>query len=519
MVKVPVGVAVDTFSLPVAPNAPQFNPQPEPPGYPISFDGPGGHLSLIFLSLDPASGAPSLDSSVPGLGAIAAPSFGRRMQPMGMFRLTSRAAATQQAIRHIQNTVQGAEAVDPGTPELVYYLNDIASPQSLLMPMWAFHDATAQVDGQTLFVRGFYEPAAPGLTPLVTITTPLEGTPYLSGQALALTAEIAEGSAPYTYTLALDDGTVLREGVTGGSLTLTNLVITQVMRNGEAVSVTLRLDAADVNGVSGWTVVNLQPIIFHVYLPVVLHNVGNGRMMVSGLRPLAPQANYDVGIEYISDYPPLGAGGSDIPNTVPDAIGFYDQLRANGWGHAFKYGQTSAWEKDWRDCTLGGIDCTYGVERAEFAYFTGHGSPARIYFSSNKDSSNFWGGNARFQNLRWAGFSSCQTIRATTVDQWFNAFQGAHMLLGFHSNMADIAFGGPLGYNMREHCFLWWCSQLTIREAWVKTAFDMNAGMPAYLYAVGTNGVNPANNKLPTGGAGMLSRPYPVASWHWVWWE
>ena len=82
---------------------------------------------------------------------------------------------------------------------------------------------------------------------------------------------------------------------------------------------------------------------------------------------------------------------------------------------------------------------------------------------------------------------------------WFDAFQGAYMLLGFHSNMADIAFGGPLVDNMRLPKWFGviplFGSQRSIREAWVLTAFQMNAGKPAYLYARGS--FDPVDLKLP----------------------
>jgi len=61
-------------------------------------------------------------------------------------------------------------------------------------------------------------------------------------------------------------------------------------------------------------------------------------------------------------------------------------------------------------------------------------------------------------------------------------------------------------------------AQLSIRAAWVKTAFDMNAGKPAYIYATSTT-VNPVNNKLPKGGDPLLPRPFPVNHYYWVWWE
>jgi hypothetical protein len=107
------------------------------------------------------------------------------------------------------------------------------------------------------------------------------------------------------------------------------------------------------------------------------------------------------------------------------------------------------------------------------------------------------------------------------IRQWFNAFQGAHLLMGFNSNMADISFGGRLVDNMRVPSFFgidfpW--AQMTIAQAWVTTAFQLNAGKPAYIYAAGGNGANPANDKLPRPGTGMPARPLPVVSYHWVWW-
>jgi hypothetical protein len=106
------------------------------------------------------------------------------------------------------------------------------------------------------------------------------------------------------------------------------------------------------------------------------------------------------------------------------------------------------------------------------------------------------------------------------IRRWFGAFQGAHMLLGYNSNMRDVAFGPRLVDNMRPVTFLGiTLFQRSIREAWVQTAFQMNAGKPAYIYAIGTNGVNPVNNKLPRSGDPALPRPYPVASYNWVWWN
>jgi hypothetical protein len=235
-----------------------------------------------------------------------------------------------------------------------------------------------------------------------------------------------------------------------------------------------------------------------------------------------------MGVEWIQYY---NGTNPDLPGVPPDANGFYNRLVSLGWTGRFNWGNNAAWEKDWRDCSLGGGDCTYGVDRAEFAYFSGHGSPARMYFGVNKDAYSFWGGNARFQNVRWAAFSSCQTLRAgpyvgpgnPPLTDWFNAFQGAYMLLGFHSTMGDIAFGGPLIDNMKLPMWLGivplYGAQPAIREAWVMTAFQMNAGKPAYLYAVGS--FDPVNLKLPTPVWLNYSTPplTGIYQYRWVWWN
>lgn len=264
----------------------------------------------------------------------------------------------------------------------------------------------------------------------------------------------------------------------------------------------------------------LQPIVPVIYLPITAKSATAAAGSTPPISIAAPP--YGVGVEWIQNYngvPGLG----NLGGTQPDADGFYNNLAGYGWNRTFRWYNNSAWEKDWRDCSLGGGDCNYGIDRSntDFAYFAGHGSPSQIYFGVNQSSTNFFGGNARYQNVRWVAFSSCQTISATTIGDWFNAFQGAHMLLGFHSNMADIAYGGPLADNLRIPRYFgtdFPALQRTIAQGWVQTAFNMNAGQPSYIYATSAT-VNPINNKLPRGGDPALPRPYPVNFYHWVWWE
>ncbi len=500
VVHVPLGLNVGDA------NTPQY----------IPLTGPGGHLSLLFTTSDPQGTEWSLDDSVPGLAALAEPWHGRTLEPISNPILIG----LNQAIQQLQSQFPG-RALNPGQPELAYYVGDPAVPQSLLMPVWVFPDASVEVDGETVFLRTPMVPAVQDFLPSVMITDPADGSSFMPGEVITLTGVISGGTAPYTYTWSLADGTVLEEGTSsGGAVTLATSAVPAVGREGTPISTTVELSVVDSNGAPGMDSVWLRPQVAPmVFLPLVLRNAG---LAGQATAPASAgiQATYRVGVEWIQYY---NGTNADLPGVPPDGNGFYNGLRNYGWSHGFKWTNNAAWEKDWRDCSLGGIDCTLGVDRAEFAYFSGHGSPARIYFGVSHDAYNFWGGNARYQIARWIAFSSCQTLRNTSIGDWFGAFQGgARILMGFQSNMADIAFGGPLQDNMRIPTFLGliempWL-QRTIPQAWVQTAFQMNAGRPAYLYVSG-HGVDTSLDKLPKNGDPLPPNPYPIEWFHWVWWD
>jgi hypothetical protein len=486
----------------------------------IPLGGPGGHLSLLFVSTDPHA-EPLLDNDYPGLAAVAEPWFERQRDVRGNYPVVPMTQAQAQATQRLKQEFVGASAVDPGTPELTYWVEEAEAEQKNMMPVWLFEHATATVDGQTFTARGFTLPAVEGFLPDVQITSPPNGTQFWAGRPFTLTGQIQGGNGPYSYRWLLDDDTVLGSGDTNGPAQLVTSNLPFLARDGGPADIVVRLEATDQNDATASAGVTLLAGPRQVFLPTIAR-AGANASAAGGVSIAAPP--YRMGVEWVQYY---NGHGADLPGTPGDANGFYNGLAGLGWSGVFKWSNNSAWEKDWKECSLGGADCTYGVDRADFAYFAGHGSVARIYFGVNKDAYNFYGGNARYQNLRWVAFSSCNTIRGTDISHWFNAFRGAHMLLGFHSVMADIAFGGPLVDRMKLPRFwipfIGWQEfpslQPTIRDAWVQTAFAMNAGRPAYIYAVGTNGVNPANNKLPKASDGNLPRPFPVASWHWVWWS
>lgn len=506
----------------------------------IPLRGAGGHISLLFSTTSTRAQGFSLDSSVPGLAAVALPFHDREFTFLRSVPAVDPVKARQQIVQQIRAAFPTGTNISVPQPELAYNVTDAATPQGALEPELNFVGAQVTVDGIPLALKEMTMPAVEagvnGFGPTITISSPKNGSIFVPGSNVTLTGNIINGTAPYSYTWTLDDGTVLKAGTlaVAGKLSVTTNKLPAIERDRTPLSTMVHLWVQDQDGARREAVVSLMPLAMqHLFVPIIRKSVQDGAAVASSRQSaedvLPAASNYSFGIEMASDYPPYGAGGSDLGGVPPDANGLRAGLLSTGWAQTFFWANAAAWERDWRDCGLGGGDCTYGVDRTDFVYYTGHGSNGGLAMPSSVDSSWFAGTNARFQRARWVGFSSCLTLRAqwdpasaAPIRDWFNAFQGAHMLLGFNSVMADIPFGGRLIDNMRIPTFFgipfpW--AQRTIREAWVLTAFEMNAGKPAYIYAVGTNGVNPADNKLPQPGDPLLPRPFPVAGWNWVWWD
>jgi hypothetical protein len=507
----------------------------------IPLGGPGGHLSLLFRTTDSDSDAPSLDSTVPGLSAVAMPFYGREYILIGLYPPVELKPVIDHVSQQVLASFPGATKIEIPEPRLMYMVDDAAVPQVALEPELVFPGIEVTVDGQVVILRDITVPATEGFAPEVTIVEPTNDSIYLPGELVAFTGDIAGGTAPYNITWSLSDGTELGSEIveSAGAVVFSTSELPLRAEGKGLLPTVIFLTVEDANGAQRQDSVSIRSAP-HLYLPLALADAAAATRAglptvptgsVAGpMAVTAPAANYSFGVEAAADYPPYGAGGADLPGVVPDAGGFRTSMLGLGWSQRFYWSNSLVWERDWRDCGLSGDDCTYGVDRTDFVYYAGHGAAGGISLPSNIDSTWFSGTNARFNNARWVGFASCQTLRAqwnpassAPIRNWLNSFRGAHMLLGFNSNMKDVAFGPRLVDNMRIPTFSFigempW-AQRTIADAWVQTAFNMNAGQPAYLYARGTNNVNPLGNRLPRANDALLPRPFPVASWHWVWWN
>ena len=508
------------------------------PDLPIG--GPGGHISLLFSTTTQDSGA-SLDgpNGVPGLAAVAMPFFGRSLAVLRASVPIRDPLLVQQAVEQQVRSAYPGATVNVPTPATYYQVLDGATEQGVMEPILNFSGIEVTTGGQTIILNNIVEPLAQsgaGGFPSVSITSPTDGIAVTPGISTTFSGQISGGAAPYPYTYQWfrDDGKALSapaDIAADGPVQLQTSDLQGVGKAGAPSPLSVILRVTDSEGAVREARVSLSLTVASpvTYLPLVANGSGGVALHTAAPVTSPAQTSYTFGVEANWDYPPAGAGGPDLPGVIPDATSFRSGMAGYGYSSRFYWTNSLAWERDWRDCSLGGGDCSYGVDRADFVFYSGHGGAGGIALASNRDSSWFDGSNARYQTLRWAGFSSCQTLRVQgytapnePIRHWFNAFQGAHLLMGFNSNMADISFGGRLVDNMRVPSFFgidfpW--AQMTIAQAWVTTAFELNAGKPAYIYARGSNGANPSTDKLPRPGVAMPPRPLPVVSYHWVWWD
>jgi hypothetical protein len=192
----------------------------------------------------------------------------------------------------------------------------------------------------------------------------------------------------------------------------------------------------------------------------------------------------EFGVWWVEDYPPAGAGGSDLPATRPDALGLRDYLTSNcktrlfgicfvswpspQWTARFVYGNTNAWSTDWRRSANGGSENSY-IDTIDLAYFAGHGSASGIIFGvgsptpvtvSKNDALGAWGD----RDLDWIGLAACNVLDdpVSNLQGWGEAMNGVRLILGFKTVMNDVAHGVEFGKAIRDG--------YTFTQAWFRAA-------------------------------------------------
>lgn len=159
------------------------------------------------------------------------------------------------------------------------------------------------------------------------------------------------------------------------------------------------------------------------------------------------------GIEWINSFTDAckATGLSYCDDT---AVGFLNAMKSRGHTEVFNWGNSNAWETDFRDPDFGGDDTNW-IDNVDFAHFSSHGgTSAENVFSGSfgiKHTDCRWKSNrAKFGNksLKWLAIDACEGLELSrdVVATWRNAFHGLHTIVGFTDLSSDAWWTGGRGF-------------------------------------------------------------------------
>ncbi|MFN2285001.1 MAG: DUF6345 domain-containing protein [Anaerolineae bacterium] len=232
----------------------------------------------------------------------------------------------------------------------------------------------------------------------------------------------------------------------------------------------------------------------------------------------------EVGVEWITDWP---GTADDRANWYYSANNLYNELRNAGWIGRFNWGNTNAWERDFKAASYGGNGL---IDTVDLGMIGTHGSSAwdprynkvlsSVYFSSNNDDWHLSPGEAYRSlgdnDLEWLAFDSCSVLRNDSMWYWHQAFDGLHLMMGFANTMYVVypGDGGVWGDQMQKKG--WWIfghGAKTVTQAWFTAVEDQQpSGVRARVLAEELNNYNDY-----IWGQGYVSPDYPNNNGYWYW--
>ncbi|HEY0698176.1 MAG TPA: DUF6345 domain-containing protein [Micromonospora sp.] len=342
------------------------------------------------------------------------------------------------------------------------------------------------------------------LVPAVAGVTPSGGlTATRSGNQITASVSVTGGTAPYTYNWS-SSTTVLPTGTNQSSVSYA-----RTPRNTSTSAEQVTVEVTDANGLAATATVTLT---------------GDGTASAGtapggggfGLLAVGPT---DVGIEQTVD---------EWACAQASANGFKSVMSSKGVPTAFDWRGWSAWEWDFKEPALGGGDSTY-VDNVDATWYTGHGWSGGFTFKASVTDTSIVPGDARWGNrdLEWLQLESCQVLRDTTgthdyFGRWRPAFQGMHIMNGFHTNAYCV--GGGTGRTFAEYLFpkkfLWWTIRPAqrVRTAWAQMAINKEPNGVVYRSMGVYRPSDGANNMGDYfWGQGPVGPDLPATAGMWMW--
>jgi hypothetical protein len=231
----------------------------------------------------------------------------------------------------------------------------------------------------------------------------------------------------------------------------------------------------------------------------------------------------EVGVEWIVHYDDL----PDLPYADDSAEGFYSLLGQAGWSKRFHWGDSSAWEIDFKRPEPGwdGIDYQY-IDKVDIAWFDGHGAFGTLIFnvaqddeelqSFNYDPLDEWNPGTGPQDearwgdldLEWIFLNGCETLkypgwvgqgsRPKAYCDFGWALNGIHLICGWIDHKASRPDGVAvanylLGWSGKPKSPVieaWWEGLSDSQDAGLKVRAIGESSTYAYEYIWGQGLVN-----------------------------
>ena len=179
----------------------------------------------------------------------------------------------------------------------------------------------------------------------------------------------------------------------------------------------------------------------------------------------------DFGVEYVGVV-------QGLPNAKGNAHGFAGAMRAGGVAQEFIYGNTLAWERDFKDPSYGGADQQY-ADNVDLTYYYGHGNPDGFTFEGPYDDGFLHRTEAKWGNrdAEWLIIEACSVLALNSggkgfAQRWGSAFDGLHQILSYENTVYDVPGRGHiLAKKLLGKKIAWFTLKpRKVRQSWVETA-------------------------------------------------
>lgn len=172
--------------------------------------------------------------------------------------------------------------------------------------------------------------------------------------------------------------------------------------------------------------------------------------------------NWEVGIH--------GSAGNLTAATAAERAGMNYWLDpASNWVTKYSYGESTAWEEDFKRQALGGTEENY-IDSVDLQFYVGHGSPNSFTFDNaahddawltSADCNRTWGNN----DNEWLALTSCQVLADANLGGWAGCMNGQHLIMGFVTNAgANNSMSGTQAYHFGRYIM----QNYTMPQAWYK---------------------------------------------------